>query len=103
MQVLSRDREDLSGHVFSYHLFQPADCSVSSNESHDESNEDDDDGVDVDDVNEVNDGNVSSTELRDIVEDASELLDNVAKVKNEIEQFQAAERAAYAQASDQVK
>lgn len=97
MQVLSRDREDLSGHVFGYHLFQPADCSVSSNESHDESNEDDDDGVDVDD------GNVSSTELRDIIEDASVLLDNVAKVKNEIEQFQTAERAAYAQTSDQVK
>lgn len=76
---------------FSYHLFQPADCSSSSI---DKSNEEDDD-------DNVNDGNVSSTELRDIVKDGNVLLNKTTAVQNEIEKFQASERAA-AQAYDQV-
>lgn len=80
---------------FSYHLFQPADCTVSSNESRDNSNEDDE----VDE----NASNVSSTELRDIIEDAKRVIhDKTTEVRNEIEKLQAAERAA-AQVFDQVK
>ncbi|XP_072764955.1 uncharacterized protein [Anoplolepis gracilipes] len=75
--------------------FDPANCSVSSNESNDKDNEDDDnDEVDEDD------GNVSSTELRDIIEDANLLLGRTTTVQNMIEQFQAAERNA-AQVCDQ--
>ncbi|XP_050455986.1 uncharacterized protein LOC126853900 isoform X4 [Cataglyphis hispanica] len=75
--------------------FDPADCTVSSNESRDNSNEDDDSEIDEDA------GNVSSTELRDIIEDAKRVIrDKSTEVRNEIEKLQAAERAA-AQVFDQ--
>lgn len=64
--------------------FDPADCSSSSI---DKSNEEDDD-------DNVNDANVSSTELSDIVKEANVLLNRTTAVQNEIEKFQASERAA---------
>ncbi|GAB1859547.1 hypothetical protein CAJAP_00626 [Camponotus japonicus] len=73
--------------------FDPADCSSSSiDKSNEEDDEEDDDNV--------NDGNVSSTELSDIVKDGNVLLNKTTAVQNEIEKFQASERAA-AQAYDQ--
>ncbi|KAL6428871.1 hypothetical protein ACFW04_008009 [Cataglyphis niger] len=75
--------------------FDPADCTVSSNESRDNSNEDDDSEIDE------NAGNVSSTELRDIIEDAKRVIrDKTTEMRNEIEKLQTAERAA-AQVFDQ--
>ncbi|XP_011256743.2 transcription initiation factor TFIID subunit 11 isoform X1 [Camponotus floridanus] len=70
--------------------FDPADCSSSSI---DKSNEEDDD-------DNVNDGNVSSTELCDIVKEANVLFNRTTAMQNEIEKFQASERAA-AQVCDQ--
>ncbi|XP_070171991.1 uncharacterized protein [Polyergus mexicanus] len=69
--------------------FDPANCTVSSNESRDNSNEDGDSEIDEDD------GNVSSAELCDLIEGSKRVMrDAKTEVENEIEKLQAAERAA---------
>ncbi|XP_029677430.1 uncharacterized protein LOC115244149 isoform X1 [Formica exsecta] len=69
--------------------FDPANCTVSSNESRDNSNKDSDSEVDEDG------GNVSSAELCDLIEGSKRVMrGEKTEVENEIEKFQAAERAA---------
>lgn len=83
MHVPSPDRKRFIWPRFSYHLFQAKiDYCYDSSEEDTEDDEDDED-----------DDNVSSTELRDIIEDTNVQLGKTTTLRNEIEQFQAAERA----------
>lgn len=92
----------LATRFISYHLSQPGDSSVSSNESPDKDNEDDDD-EDDDDDDEV-EVDVPDNEVRELVAEANEFFGKTDfRVPSEIAKFLAAERTTSWQVSNQVK